>query len=42
MVSGDRVSSWTAAVVVDRFYGTWPWEMFLATEFNQPLSQSGM
>ena len=41
-VSGDRVSSWAAAVVVDRVYGTCPWEMCLAKKFNQPLSQSGM
>ena len=27
-------SSWAAAVVVDRFYGTCPLEMFLATELK--------
>ena len=40
--SGDRGSSWTAAVIVDDFYATCPWEMLLAREFNQPHSQRGM
>ena len=40
--SGDRVSSWAAAVVVDRVYGTCPWEMLLSREFNQSLSQHSM
>ena len=40
--SGDRVSSWAAAVVVDGFYATCPWEMLLTRGFNQPLSQCGM
>ena len=40
--SGDRVSSWVAAVVIDRFYATCLWEMLLTREFNQPLSQRGM
>ena len=40
--SGDRVSSWAAAVVVGRFYATCPWEMLLTSGFNQLLSQCGM
>ena len=42
MVSGDLVSSWAAAVVVDRCCATCPWEMLSTREFNQPLSQRGM
>ena len=37
--SGDRVSSWAAAVVLDRFSATCPWEMFLTRKINQLLSQ---
>ena len=40
--SGDRGSSWAAAVIVDGFYASNPGEMLLAREFNQPLSQRGM
>ena len=30
--SGDRVSSWAAAVIVDSFYATCLWEMLLTRE----------
>ena len=40
--SGDRVSSWADAVVVDGLYATCPWEMLLTGESNQTLSQRGM
>ena len=40
--SGDRVSSWAAAVVVDRVYAICPWETLLFRDFNQSLSQRGM
>ena len=41
-VSGDRVCSWAAAVVVDRCCATCPWEMLSNREFNKLLSQRGM
>ena len=40
--SGERVSSWVAAVVIDRFYATSLWDMLLTRHFNQPLSQRGV
>ena len=40
--SDGRVSSWAAAVVVDSFYATCPWEIISTRDFNQPLSQCGM
>ena len=40
--SGDRGSFWAAAVIVDGFYATCPWEMLVARKFNQPLSQRRM
>ena len=38
----NRGSSWAAAVIVDGFYATNPWEMLLTREFNQHISQCGM
>ena len=38
----SRGSSWAAAVIVDGFYASKPWEMLLTREFNQHISQCGM
>ena len=38
----NRGSSWPAAVIVDGFYATNPWEILLTREFNQHISQCGM
>ena len=35
MGNDDRVSSWAAAVVVDRFRATCPWGMLLTKQFNE-------
>ena len=38
----SRGSSWAAAVIVDGFCASKPWEMLLTREFNQHISQCGM